>query len=625
MTDSGDYFRETSKCIRSGDFLPVWKRFLNKVPENINAFDPEDVWRWTPAGLAAKLGRNGILEVLLHFGLDPNTYGNTQMPLLHIAAECGKEHVVRLLLERGAKVHATDARGLKASQLNTTPNIQQLLAAVAAGSYSSSPSYLVGEQVLCRNQQSYWAAWIVETRTGTSTPYRVHFAGFGAKYEIWTSAADVERVAITNLQTLPLGTVVASSATLPSATSPSTTPAVRNGSATAVAREPSPVRMITSTANVTKPVAEAQRMMEAAQQASRSTANPEVALGNGVTSLNSKFPMMQHHLSMDATSAIPSDLKEANQELIQLQERDIEQQSDAMQQQSDSVQGLTNASSPPQTNGVGPSQGGEPAAKRARPQQVSATAVPEPPLSDQEAASLLHHVETLIRQRAVSQLERAGQAAQDQAAKSRLQQLQTENAELQRYCRSLEKRYQSTLESVTQKDAIIASLNQEVGELKEQVSHHGMGSSNRDNAKTIRTLKLAITTLTANLAASTVAKVQADAKLAEAQHQLHRKSIAQALQQQPAALPLAQAPQTATQASQQGAPQPVMQDIAPSVRQIATTGPAQQSQPAPSHSAANATTSTPIATETAIVTTAVKMPEVADSQLQYKSALPSTT
>jgi hypothetical protein len=30
----------------------------------------------------------------------------------------------------------------------------------------------------------------------------------------------------------------------------------------------------------------------------------------------------------------------------------------------------------------------------------------------------------------------------------------------QRYCRSLEKRYQSTLESVTQKDSLIASLNQ---------------------------------------------------------------------------------------------------------------------------------------------------------------------
>jgi hypothetical protein len=34
-----------------------------QVPQNIDTFDPDDTWRWTPAGLAAKLGRNGILEV----------------------------------------------------------------------------------------------------------------------------------------------------------------------------------------------------------------------------------------------------------------------------------------------------------------------------------------------------------------------------------------------------------------------------------------------------------------------------------------------------------------------------------------------------------------------------------
>jgi hypothetical protein len=177
--------------------------------------------------------------------------------------------------------------------------------------------------------------------------------------------------------------------------------------------------MLTSTAATTKPVAEAQQLLAAhAQHAAADGSSVGAGLSNGgAASLNSKFPMMQHHLSLDASRTLPSDLQAANQELVELQERD-------MRRQPDTVSGKA-------ADEGASMDSGEPMAKRVRAQQGLATAVPEPPLSDQEAAMLLHHVETIIRQRSVSRLEQVGQAAHEQAANARLRQLQTDNAELQ--------------------------------------------------------------------------------------------------------------------------------------------------------------------------------------------------
>ena len=212
---------------------------------------------------------------------------------------------------------------------------------------------------------------------------------------------------VANLQTLPLGTIVAPSATLPPAPAHASIPVANsNGNGSAAPREPSPVRMLTSATSTTKPVAVAQQMLAAHAAHSTSEAEgmaPGAPSNGSAASLNSKFPMMQYHLSLDASRALPADLKAANSELVGLQERGMDQQADDMDDKNVMENGESQATPAAAT--------GEPSAKRVRPEQVAETAVPEPPLSDQEAASLLHHVETIIRQRSVTRLEQVSRRA----------------------------------------------------------------------------------------------------------------------------------------------------------------------------------------------------------------------
>lgn len=65
-----------------------------------------------------------------------------------------------------------------------------------------STEFLKSEQVLCCSNNLWHAVRIVNVDTSSSKPYRVHFAGFGVKYDEWVDASSIQKASWQNISNL---------------------------------------------------------------------------------------------------------------------------------------------------------------------------------------------------------------------------------------------------------------------------------------------------------------------------------------------------------------------------------------------------------------------------------------
>ncbi|EDQ85560.1 uncharacterized protein MONBRDRAFT_29031 [Monosiga brevicollis MX1] len=210
------------KHVRSGDFVAIWQLMheIDGSDVNLQLADGSDPLGWTPAGWAAKFGRNGTIEVMLHYGLDVNAFGNNTDRLLHIAARTNRVLVVQQLLQHGARRDLTNKAGQTFDSV-AGPEVQEWLAKAQHGlEHADSHDYALQEQVLCQHDSSWWSAWVTQIDVDqpkvddlfadppTPRRYRIHFAGFGSKHEEWAAPVNLAKVTLGNMKSLPLGRVL---------------------------------------------------------------------------------------------------------------------------------------------------------------------------------------------------------------------------------------------------------------------------------------------------------------------------------------------------------------------------------------------------------------------------------
>ena len=92
---------EIHDAVKNGEIEKVIV-LINKDPELVCSRDDRNE---TPLHIAAANGQFGIAELLLASHADPNAIDNTQDTPLHDAAYYNHEDIVKLLIEKGAKVN----------------------------------------------------------------------------------------------------------------------------------------------------------------------------------------------------------------------------------------------------------------------------------------------------------------------------------------------------------------------------------------------------------------------------------------------------------------------------------------------------------------------------------------
>lgn len=85
-------------------------------PELLMPFKYECTVTHSPLHLASRNGHKNVVEVLLAAGMNVNLLTSSGTAL-HEAALCGKDTVVRTLLDNGADLDATDSEGRTALDL----------------------------------------------------------------------------------------------------------------------------------------------------------------------------------------------------------------------------------------------------------------------------------------------------------------------------------------------------------------------------------------------------------------------------------------------------------------------------------------------------------------------------
>ena len=82
--------------------------FLSVLLLCVGVLSPAKLWaqQTTPLHLAAQGGKEQVVRLLLEKGADIEARDRTQQTPLHYAAYSGSEKLVRLLLEKGADIEA---------------------------------------------------------------------------------------------------------------------------------------------------------------------------------------------------------------------------------------------------------------------------------------------------------------------------------------------------------------------------------------------------------------------------------------------------------------------------------------------------------------------------------------
>ena len=84
--------------------------------------DETQRYRYTPLDYALREGEPEIAYLLVNAGADPNQRTFDGKPVLIVAADAGMVDLVRILLEKGADVQATDSLGGTALRIGGTSN-----------------------------------------------------------------------------------------------------------------------------------------------------------------------------------------------------------------------------------------------------------------------------------------------------------------------------------------------------------------------------------------------------------------------------------------------------------------------------------------------------------------------
>ncbi|MGG0412331.1 ankyrin repeat domain-containing protein [Peribacillus simplex] len=93
-------------AIKLGDINEV-KRLIGDNPESLHTMTPFGTW----LHVAAKKGHCGIVEYLIHKGIDVNTNGDIyDSSPLRLAAGAGHLEIVKYLIEAGAELDVTLAK-----------------------------------------------------------------------------------------------------------------------------------------------------------------------------------------------------------------------------------------------------------------------------------------------------------------------------------------------------------------------------------------------------------------------------------------------------------------------------------------------------------------------------------
>ncbi len=97
--------QEIHQAVKEGKFDTV-KNMLEKAPDLVNAVDSDGL---TPLHLASEHGHQHIVELLLQKGADINAKSGFKRTPLHFAASSGRYEIVKLFIEKDAELNENDS------------------------------------------------------------------------------------------------------------------------------------------------------------------------------------------------------------------------------------------------------------------------------------------------------------------------------------------------------------------------------------------------------------------------------------------------------------------------------------------------------------------------------------